>query len=57
MPNALDYDDLYGRENLESCVKLATIACEIDEASTLISDLSNKYGVVVSMGHSDATFE
>ncbi|KAF2090301.1 carbohydrate esterase family 9 protein [Saccharata proteae CBS 121410] len=46
---------IYGSENLKKSIKLITVAPELDSAPSLIHDL-NWEGIVVSMGHSDATY-
>ena len=47
----------YGREHLRKAViKMITMAPELDISKTMISELSRR-GIVVSMGHSAATYE
>ena len=43
-------------EGFEGIVRIVTIAPELEGAKTLIKAISNK-GIIVSMGHSEATYE
>jgi N-acetylglucosamine-6-phosphate deacetylase len=52
--NGLSFDELI--EGFEKIVKIITVAPEIHGAASLIRRISDK-GIVVSMGHSDATYE
>ncbi|RAR02970.1 carbohydrate esterase family 9 protein [Stemphylium lycopersici] len=47
---------VYGSANLQSAVKLVTIAPELPGSATLIKSLTSQ-GIKVAMGHSTATYE
>ncbi|KAI9804567.1 MAG: hypothetical protein M1833_006640 [Piccolia ochrophora] len=50
-------EDVYGVENLDSSIKMVTVAPELAGAIDLISELYKKYDIQVSLGHSAADYE
>lgn len=57
LPDRIPPEEAYGARNLESSVKLVTVAPELPGAASLISKLTHTYGNVVSLGHSAASYE
>ena len=49
VPDATDINEIYGAENLRSCIKMVTVAPELAGSSKLISLLRQNLRMVVSV--------
>ncbi|KIV98152.1 N-acetylglucosamine-6-phosphate deacetylase [Exophiala mesophila] len=57
-PTQISPSELYGHDNLESHIKLITLAAELPGSTALITQLLQDYpDLVISLGHSSATYE
>ncbi|MCJ1403402.1 hypothetical protein MMC11_006625 [Xylographa trunciseda] len=57
LPDSADANDIYGADNLRSCVKMVTLAPELAGSSKLISSLRQNLRMIVSIGHSQADYD
>ncbi|KAH6722143.1 carbohydrate esterase family 9 protein [Leptodontidium sp. MPI-SDFR-AT-0119] len=57
IPESVSLESIYGKENLESSIRVLTLAPELPGAIGHIETLTKKYGVHVSMGHSAASHQ
>ena len=57
IPSTTTLEEIYGKENLESSIKVLTLAPELPGALGHIEKLTKEYGIHVSMGHSAANHE
>ena len=49
IPYSTEVDDIYGVENLKSCIKMVTVAPELVGSSELISSLRQNHRMVISL--------
>ena len=56
-PGILSAENVYGAANLETSVKLITLAPELDGSSEIIESLTRNYDIIVSLGHSAADYD
>ena len=49
--------EIYGAANVDSSIKMVTLAPELEGSTEIIKCLAKEYGITVSLGHSAADFE
>lgn len=57
IPAYSSLDQIYGKENLRNSIRILTLAPELPGALSIIEELTQNYGIRVSMGHSAATYD